>query len=343
MASEPRERDELVVKAAERQPTRHIQGERGKLDPAVAKGRNQLLTALADLGPGERVEAALSGGADSLALAACLAFVGRKAGWDCGAVVIDHGLQAASAAVAETAAAQACELGLDAEIVRVDVGIDGGLESAARDARSGVFRARPAAAVLLAHTMDDQAETVLLGLGRGSGPRAIAGMPAANGALRRPFLGVRRAETEQICAASGLVPWSDPHNLDPRFRRSRLRHEVMPLLDDVLGGGVVEALARTSAQVRTDVDFLDELVADHVGDLAIDQLESLDPALRSRVLRQAALEAGAIGSDLSATHIGELDRLVTDWSGQERAELPGRISAVRDGGALHFVPTPMRD
>jgi len=313
----------------------------GRLDPAVAKGRRHLAAALEDVGPGDRVELALSGGADSLALAACLAFVGPKAGWECGAVVIDHGLQTGSASIAETAAAQAGELGLAVEVVRVQVGQTGGLEAAARDARYAVLRDRSSGTVLLAHTMDDQAETVLLGLGRGSGPRAIAGMPAVTGTIRRPFLGLRRAETEQICTASGLAWWSDPHNVDPRFRRARLRHEVMPLLDDVLGGGVVEALARTSAQVRIDVEFLDGMVAAHVGELAIEQLELLDPALRSRVLRLAALEAGAAGSDLTAMHLGELDRLVTDWRGQERVELPGRVSAIRDGGALHFVATPV--
>lgn len=313
----------------------------GRLDPTVAKGRRHLAAALNDVGPGDRVEVGLSGGADSLALAACLAFVGPKAGWNCGVVVIDHGLQPQAATAAEAAAAQASELGLDAEVVRVEVGSDGGLEAAARDARYAVLRERAAAAVLLAHTMDDQAETVLLGLGRGSGPRSIAGMSPVNGNIRRPFLGLRRAETEQICAASGLSWWSDPHNVDPRFRRARLRHEVVPLLDEVLGGGVVEALARTSTQVRADVEFLDGLVAAHVGELGVEQLESLDPALRSRVLRLAALEAGAVGSDLTSGHLGELDRLVTDWRGQERVELPGRVSAVRVGGALRFVTTPV--
>jgi tRNA(Ile)-lysidine synthase len=320
-----------------------VEGERGRLSPAVAKGRNLLLAALPDVEPGDRVEVALSGGADSLALAACLAFVGPKSGWSCGAVVIDHGLQADSAAVAATAVEQARGLGLDAEVVRVEVGSAGGLEAAARDARYAALRGRPAVAMLLGHTMDDQAETVLLGLGRGSGPRSVAGMAAAAGSIRRPFLGLRRAETEQICVASGLTWWSDPHNAEPRFRRSRVRHEVMPLLDDVLGGGVVEALSRTADQIRADVEFLDRLVTGHVGDLAVGQLEALDPALRSRVLRLAALDAGAAGSELTALHLRELDRLVTDWHGQERVELPGRVCAIRDGGALHFVPTPVRD
>jgi tRNA(Ile)-lysidine synthase len=312
-----------------------------RLDPSVAKGRRHVVAALDDLGPGDRVEVAVSGGADSMALAACLAFVGPKSGWDCGAIVVDHGLQADSEAVAATTADQLRRLDLDTDVVRVEVDLTDGVEAGARDARYAVLRARPAAAVLVAHTMDDQAETVLLGLGRGSGPRSIAGMPAALGVLRRPFLGLRRHETEQICTASGLSSWSDPHNVDPSFRRARLRHEVVPLLDEVLGGGVVEALARTADQVRMDVDFLDRLVTAHVGELAIDQLEALDPALRARVLRLAALEAGAVGSDLSSVHVRELDRLVTDWHGQTRVELPGRISAVREGGALHFVPTPV--
>jgi tRNA(Ile)-lysidine synthase len=311
------------------------------LDPAVAKGRNHLREAMEDVEPGDRVVVALSGGADSLALAACLAFVGAKAGWDCRAVVVDHGLQPGSADVAERAASQARELGLTAEVVPVVVEGDGGIEAAARRARYGALRAQGAAVVLLGHTLDDQAETVLLGLGRGSGPRSIAGMPPESGMFRRPFLGIRRAETERICAAYGLDPWTDPHNSDTRFRRSRIRHELVPLLEDVLGGGVVEALARTAGLVRQDVEFLDALAADAVSDdMGVAGLLALPPALRSRVLRTAALEAGATASDLTAGHLDELDRLVTDWHGQTRVELPGGVSAVRDREALHFVPTP---
>jgi tRNA(Ile)-lysidine synthase len=166
-------------------------------------------------------------------------------------------------------------------------------------------------------------------------------MPAIVGPFRRPFLGLRRAETQRICEAAGLEFWSDPHNDDPRFRRSRLRRDVMPLLEDVLGGGVVEALGRTADQIRADVEFLDELaLTAFQGELRIADLSALAPALRSRVLRLAALDAGVVGSDLTAGHLDELDRLVTDWHGQTRVELPGRISVVRDGEALHFVQTP---
>ncbi len=314
----------------------------GALDPVVAEGRRRLRLALDDLPPGSRVEIALSGGADSLAVAACLAFVAQRAGWTAGAVVVDHGLQSGSAEVAARAAEQARALGLDAEVVTVEVGHGGGPEASARDARYAVLRSRPVDAVLLAHTLDDQAETVLLGLGRGSGPRSIAGMPVIDGIVRRPFLGLRRTDTEAICTASGLTWWTDPHNADRGFRRNRLRHEVLPLLEDVLDGGVAEALARTADQLRADTALLDELASEVADPCDVPLLASMPSALRSRVLRRAALEAGADGSALAAVHVGELDRLVTDWHGQTRVELPGRISASRDGDALRFERTPVQ-
>jgi tRNA(Ile)-lysidine synthase len=309
----------------------------GALDPVVAEGRRRLRHALDDLGPGSRVEVALSGGADSLAIAACLAFVASRDGLMAGAVVIDHGLQSGSAEVAARAAEQARTLGLDAEVIAVEVGTEGGPEAAARDARYAVLRSRPVDAVLLGHTLDDQAETVLLGLGRGSGARSLAGMPAVDGIVRRPFLGLRRSDTERICTASDLPWWTDPHNADRGFRRNRLRQEVMPLLEDVLDGGVAEALARTADQLRADTSLLDELAAEVADPCDVHLLAGLPAALRSRVLRRVALDAGADGSQLAAVHIGELDRLVTDWHGQDRVELPGRISASRVGDALHFT------
>ncbi len=313
----------------------------GALDPTVAEGRRRVRLALADLEPGSRVDVALSGGADSLALAACLSFVAPQAGWMAGAVVVDHGLQPGSADVAARAAEQASTLGLDAEVVAVEVGNDGGPEAAARDARYTVLRARPVDALLLGHTLDDQAETVLLGLGRGSGPRSLAGMVAVDGLISRPFLGLRRTDTERICTASDLPWWTDPHNADRGFRRNRLRHEVLPLLEDVLDGGVAEALARTAEQLRADSSLLDQLAAEVADPCDVPTLAALAPALRSRVLRRAALEAGADGSELASVHLGELDRLVTDWRGQERVELPGRVSASRVGDALRFDPTPV--
>ncbi len=313
----------------------------GALDPAVATGRNLVRAALADLEPGSRIVVGVSGGADSLALAAVTAFVAERESFDLAAVVVDHGLQEASDQVAERAAAQLRSLGIDTRVDPVVVGKEGGPEAAARAARLGALGGLGADAVLLGHTLDDQAETVLLGLGRGSGPRSISGMVARDGVWRRPMLGLRRADTEQICRAHELDWWTDPHNSDPAYRRSRLRTEVMPLLEDVLGGGVAEALARTADQVRADSVYLDALAAAVTDPLDIPTLTALPPPLRSRVLRRDALAAGADPASLSAHHIDELDRLVTNWHGQRRVELPGGVSASRTGPSLSFADTPV--
>ena len=200
---------------------------------------------------------ALSGGPDSLALTAVAAALRPTT-----ACIVDHGLQPDSAAVAETARAQAVALGcVDAQVLCVRVGNEGGPEAAARAARYAALGAYRAGPVLLAHTLDDQAETVLLGLGRGSGARSIAGMRPYDPPWCRPLLGVRRTTTHAACRELGLTAWQDPHNSDRRFTRSRLRLEVLPLLEDVLGGGVAEALARTATALREDTEFMDTLAA----------------------------------------------------------------------------------
>src|ERR1700733_9004881 len=210
------------------------------------------------LGTADRWCVALSGGPDSLALTAVAAAVLPTI-----ALIVDHGLQAGSAAVAATAQRQAEELGcVDAQVLCVQVGADGGPEGAARIARYRALQAaRRDRPVLLAHTLDDQAETVLLGLGRGSGARSIAGMRPYDPPWCRPLLGVRRTTTHAACRELGLTAWQDPHNSDRRFTRSRLRLEVLPLLEDVLGGGVAEALARTATALREDTEFIDALAA----------------------------------------------------------------------------------
>ncbi len=263
---------------------------------------------------------ALSGGPDSLALTAAAAQLRPTT-----ALIVDHGLQPGSEAVAETARRQAMDLGcVAARILRVHVGVDGGPEAAARTARYGALGdARDGAPVLLAHTLDDQAETVLLGLGRGSGPRSIAGMRPGNPPWFRPLLDVRRRTTAQACAEAGLTAWEDPHNSDPRFTRVRLRAEVLPLLEDVLGGGVAEALARTASALREDTDALDALAADALsgaspshrsGDLAVTAIVDLPVALRRRVIRAWLLAGGAVG--LTDLQIRAADALVGDWRGQ---------------------------
>jgi tRNA(Ile)-lysidine synthase len=289
--------------------------------------------------------------ADSLALAAAAAFEAPRAGLAAGAVVVDHGLQPGSAGVAEAAAAQATALGLAPVVVReVSVGGAGGPEAAARDARYAALAAvaaeTDAAAVLLGHTLDDQAETVLLGLARGSGPTSLQGMDAVSGPWRRPLLAVRREATAASCADLGLEPWADPHNDDPSFARVRVRTTVLPVLERELGPGVAEALVRTAAQLREDSEALDhfaeeqaEEVADHAEagiSLDVRSLAANPAALRQRLIRLAVQSEFAV--TLSRAQTLEVARLVTDWHGQGAVSLPG-VTVVRTGGALHFAAT----
>jgi tRNA(Ile)-lysidine synthase len=265
----------------------------------------------------ERWCVALSGGADSLALTAVAATSKPTT-----ALIVDHRLQPDSGRVAATARDQAMSVGcVDAQVLCVDVGTTGGPEAAARTARyRALDDARDDAPVLLAHTLDDQAETVLLGLGRGSGSRSIAGMRSCDPPWYRPLLGIRRALTHAACVELGLMPWQDPHNADRRFTRTRLRAEVLPLLEDVLGGGVAEALARTATALREDTETLDELARQALaevgagGRLDTARLAALPEALRRRVIRGWLLAGGASG--LTDKQIRGVDTLVTAWRGQ---------------------------
>jgi tRNA(Ile)-lysidine synthase len=305
------------------------------------------VTAFARRHPADRWCVGLSGGADSLALTAVAAALKPTA-----ALIVDHGLQAGSADVAAAAAAQARQLGcVDAQVISVDVGTDGGPEAAARTARyAALDAARHGAPVLLAHTLDDQAETVLLGLGRGSGPRSIAGMRVWDPPWGRPLLEARRADTEAACAELGLTPWRDPHNTDPRYTRVRLRTEVLPLLEEVLAGGVAPALARTAAALREDNDALDALAAAHLDALRTDDgltvagLEDLPAALRRRVIRGWLLSVGA--TMLTDVQLRAVDALVGDWHGQGGAAVSSplryqRLIVTRRAGLLTVAARPV--
>ncbi|MCG7287418.1 tRNA lysidine(34) synthetase TilS [Cellulomonas sp. ACRRI] len=351
--------------------------------PAVAAVRGAVAAALADLPDGARVLVACSGGPDSLALAAGAAFVAASRarrgapGPRVGAVVVDHGLQPGSADVAGRAARDCRALGLDpVEVVAVDATGPGGPEAAARDARYAALDAAAvrhgAAAVLLGHTRDDQAEGVLLGLARGSGARSLAGMPAVRGVLRRPLLGLSRAETVAACAALGLDPWHDPTNTPAvgdagAPARSRVRARVLPVLEEELGPGVAAALARSADLLREDADALDALAADLLAravaaarapaptgpadardpvgaaaDAAPGPVVLLDTgvlaaapaALRHRALRAAAVRAGAPAGSVTRAHVAAVAALVTDWRGQGPVHLPGRVAASRACGRL---------
>ncbi len=288
------------------------QGAVGQLRAAVEAFVRDYLAAV------ERWGIALSGGPDSLALTAVAAPLRPTT-----ALIVDHGLQSDSAAVAETARAQAIALGcVDAQVLCVRVGNEGGPEAAARAARYAALGAYHEGPVLLAHTLDDQAETVLLGLGRGSGARSIAGMRPHDPPWCRPLLGVRRAVTHEACVELGLTAWQDPHNADRRFTRTRLRHEVLPLLEDVLGGGVAEALARTALALREDTELIDTLAAQALpgvrtgsgAGLQAQGLAALPDVIRRRVIRGWLLAGGATG--LTDKQIRGVDTLVTAWRGQ---------------------------
>jgi tRNA(Ile)-lysidine synthase len=316
--------------------------------PAIAATRRAVRAAIADLPTGDLVLVALSGGADSLALAAAMAHEAPRAGLRAGAVTIDHGLQEGSADLAATVAATAETLGLDPVIVKtVVVRGAGGPEAAARRARYDALQIAAAevgaAAVLLGHTLDDQAETVLLRLARGSGARSLAGMPARAGLFRRPFLPVRREQTVAACSALGLQPWSDPHNTDPAYARARVRADALPALERALGPGVAAALARSADLLRRDADALDDDAAKALaavttagGELDIDGLAALSAAVRTRVLRAAAVAAGAPPGALGKEHVDALDGLVTGWHGQGPASLPGGLVGERRCDRLTF-------
>jgi len=287
------------------------------------------------LGSGE-LFVAVSGGADSLALAEAAAHVGGRRDLRVCALVVDHRLQPGSDEVAERAAEEALRLGAHAaKVLPVTVTGPGGPEAAARKARYAALREHvgEGSLVLLGHTLDDQAETVLLGLGRGSGARSLAGMRPLEVPWARPLLSTPRAVTRAACDELGVRPWEDPHNADPRFRRVRVRREVLPLLEDVLAGGVAEALARTARQLREDCDALDSIAKDvhdraYEGEtLRVDVLERAPSPVRRRVLRTWLLRGGA--RELTDAHLRSVDDLVGRWRGQGGVFLPGGVEARR--------------
>jgi len=287
----------------------------------------------------------VSGGADSLALSFAVAHVCRTVGESFAAVTVDHGLQDGSAERARAVRDQLVDLGYtDVVISTVSVGSGSGPEAEARSARYAALDHEAAARgadLVLGHTLDDQAETVLLGLARGSGPRSLAGMSVRSGHRLRPLLGIRRDRTRAACAELGLDFWDDPHNADPRYTRSRLRARVLPVLEWELGPGIAEALVRTADLVRADADLLDRL-ADGVlsearrgSDLDCAVLAAAEPALRTRVIKAWLTESGA--PETSYERVRAVESLITDWHGQGPINLPGLV-VQRHQGSLRAGP-----
>lgn len=293
--------------------------------------------------PGSRIGIAVSGGADSMALALAASLEASDRSLQLNALIIDHRLQAGSDRVARKTADSLRAMGIaDVEIIEVTVEITDGLESSARRARYAALeefaKSHALAAILLGHTKNDQAETVLLGLARGSGTRSLSGMAERKGIFIRPLLSIDRVTTESACRDLEVEFWSDPHNEDPRFTRVRIR-ALLPELEEQIGPGITDALARSSNLLRDDADALDGYATAFFAsinplDIDVAELVALPRAVRTRVLRMAIHAAGAPEGSLSADHITPIEAFVSDWHGQGPASLPGGVKVERKSGRL---------
>ncbi|MGI9198126.1 MAG: tRNA lysidine(34) synthetase TilS [Candidatus Nanopelagicaceae bacterium] len=305
------------------------------MDTLVAL-RSAVRAALSKFSPGDLILVAVSGGADSLALAESAKLEADKLSLKLQAINIDHQLQPGSAAQAETVKNQ---LSFPCEIRKVEVKITDGLEASARRARYEALisfaKESGAVAVLLGHTKDDQAETVLLGLARGSGARSLSGMAQETGIFLRPFLNITREQTVASCKELNLKPWNDPHNDDLNFLRVRARKKVLPIMESELGPGISEALVRSANLLRDDADALDLLAEEFWkkdSSLEVSTLLELPKAIRTRVLRIALFEAGV--TQLSADQVSQVEALISNWKGQGEVSLPAGVKVSRISGRL---------
>ncbi len=317
---------------------------------AIVAIRNAVKPHLARLEAGDRVLVAVSGGADSLALASAILKESKEFAITAIAVTIDHQLQSGSGQQAEKVETQLKEMGYEKVICKkVVVTTESGLEAGARDARYqalGTCAAQEKATkVFLGHTRDDQAETVLLGLARGSGTRSLSGMAIENGIYIRPLLNITRQETVAACKEINIEPWNDPHNLNTEFSRVKVRTEILPIMEEKLGPGIAAALSRSASILRDDADALDEIAAYEIAqsDLAnldCEHLSTLARAIRSRILRAAIYAAGAPSGSISADHLAGVEALVTSWRGQGPLSLPGGVKVERISGRLSLLAQP---
>ena len=291
---------------------------------------------------GETILFGCSGGTDSMALAAALLKESNNS--KIIPVVVDHGLQSNSAEIAAQTIAKLKELGYsEVATARANVEVTDGLEASARRARYLIFKqfidSYQPKYFMLAHTLNDQAESVLLGLARGSGARSLSGMATVNNIFVRPLLKNTRAQTAAACIEAGIKVWDDPHNLDERFARVKVRRNLLPIFEENLGPGITEALARTADLLRDDADALDDFANQYfsqtdASNLDVAELERLPKAIRTRVLRLAIYKAGAPSGMLSADHIASAEALISDWHGQKEVSLPGNVKLSRISGRI---------
>jgi tRNA(Ile)-lysidine synthase len=313
---------------------------------AVPAVRNAVRTWLKNYEAGDTILVAVSGGADSLALAHALSIESKEFAISIIGVTIDHQLQELSGAQAEKVELQLKQFGVECIIKKVTVNLKDGLEASARKARyealQEVAQEKNAVAVFLGHTRDDQAETVLLGLARGSGTRSLSGMAHHNGLYVRPLLEVTRIQNEQYCEELKLKYWNDPHNQNPEFSRVRVRNDALPALEKSIGPGIAEALARSAHLLRDDADALDhwakrEEIHLDLADLECVHLEQLPRAIRTRIIRAAVYAAGAPAGTVSMEHVSAVEALICAWSGQGALNLPGGVKVERISGRLSLL------
>ena len=320
------------------------------MSSAVLELRNAVRPFLENLTAGDCALVAVSGGADSLALAYALIKEAPELAISLIAVTVDHQLQSGSAEQAQKVQSVLTAMGYPEVIIeKVTVQEKSGLEADARTARyaalDSVAHAYGATQIFLGHTRDDQAETVLLGLARGSGTRSLSGMAVVNGKYARPFLQLTREQTVKACEEANLNPWSDPHNENEKFSRVRVRNLVLPVMESEIGPGIAAALARSATILRDDADALDEMAQAVISrvdlkDLDCAALAELPRAIRSRVLRAAIYAAGAPSGSLSADHLAGVEALITSWRGQGETSLPGGVKVARISGRLSLLARP---
>ena len=314
---------------------------------AMVKIRSAVRSELSECSAGDTIIVACSGGADSLAMSFAIAREAKKLAIQVVGITIDHQLQEGSSAQAEKVIEQFKTMGIDtSEIVSVVVDLTDGMEASARRARYAALNSSAekygAKKIFLGHTRDDQAEGVLLGLARGSGARSLSGMAPRNGAYIRPLLNISRAQTVAACAEVELTPWNDPQNNDQEFLRVKVREVLLPALEEGIGPGVAEALARSAKLLRDDADALDEWAEREFAhmekaSLDISALEKMPKAVRTRVLRMAVYAAGAPQGSISADHVSAIEALVTNWHGQGACDLPGGVKVGRLSGRLSLL------